>query len=130
MEANDDVTFCATVDFFTVFPFLNTFVDEAAFKTGGGRRRGTTDAAFAADDDATTREDLLLPEEAVIFSLSLSKIMCATASLFVADFVLILKNFCKEAVFFCFMLYWCGYVYVNLDFKRVNVEYACGTLNH
>jgi hypothetical protein len=74
-ESNDDVTFCATVDFFTVFPFFNTFVDEAAFKTGGGRRRGTTDAAFAADDDATTREDLLLPEEAVIFSLSLSKIM-------------------------------------------------------
>tara|TARA_B100001142_G_scaffold87737_1_gene89474 strand:+ start:118 stop:375 length:258 start_codon:yes stop_codon:yes gene_type:complete len=69
MESNDDVTFCATVDFFTVFPFFNTFVDEAAFKTGGGRRReGTADA-----EDATTREDLLLPEEAVIFSLTLSK---------------------------------------------------------
>ena len=73
MESNDDVTFCATVDFFTVFPFFNTFVDEAAFKTGGGRRRGTTDA-FAAEDDATTREDLFLPfVEAVIFSLSLSR---------------------------------------------------------
>ena len=72
MESNDDVTFCATVDFFTVFPFFNTFVDEAA-KTGVGRRREGT---AAADDDATTREDLLLPfVEAVIFSLSLSKII-------------------------------------------------------
>ena len=72
MESNDDVTFCATVDFFlpiVVFAFFNTFVDEAA-KTGGGRRREGT---AAADDDATTREDLLLPEEAVIFSLTLSK---------------------------------------------------------
>ena len=76
MESNDDVPFCATVDFFlpiVVFAFFNTFVDEAAFKTGGGQRRGTTDA-FAAEDDATTREDLLLPfVEAVIFSLSLSR---------------------------------------------------------
>jgi hypothetical protein len=73
MESNDDVTFCATVDFFFPIAFLNTFVDEAAFKTGEGRRRGTT-AAFAAEDDATTREDLLLPfVEAVIFSLSLSR---------------------------------------------------------
>ena len=33
MESNDDVTFCATVDFFlpiVVFAFFNTFVDEAA----------------------------------------------------------------------------------------------------
>ena len=49
-------------------------------------------------------------------------------------FVLLLKNFRKEeqslflfcekrgtAVLVC--------VCVNLDFKRVNVEYACGTLN-
>ena len=50
MESNDDVTFCATVDFFlpiVVFAFFNTFVDEAA-KTGGGRRREGT---AAADDD-------------------------------------------------------------------------------
>ena len=49
-------------------------------------------------------------------------------------FVLILKKFRKEAVFFCFVRtrYCCTgmCVYVNLDFKRVNVEYARGTLNY
>ena len=85
MESNDDVTFCATVDFFfpiVVFAFFNTFVDEAA-KMGGGRRREGT---AAADDDATTREDLLLPEEAVIFSISFKIVSNSFWSFFCADF--------------------------------------------
>ena len=58
------------------------------FKTGGGRRReGTADA-----EDATTREDLLLPEEAVIFSLSFKSFFCA-------DFE---KFFAKKQSFFLF----------------------------
>ena len=48
--------------------------------------------------------------------------------------MLILKNFRKEADFFCFVrneVFCCTSVCVcvNLDFKRVNVEYARGTLN-
>ena len=96
MESNDDVTFCATVDFFlpiVVFAFFNTFVDEAA-KTGGGRRREGT---AAADDDATTREDLLLPEEAVIFSLSFKIVSNSFENFFCAD---IEKFFAKKQSFF------------------------------
>ena len=104
MDSNDDVTFCATVDFFKIFAaFFNTFVDEAA-KTGGGRRRGTT-AAFAAEDDATTREDLLLPEEAVIFSLSSSysfKNVSKFLELFCGCFWLIFEKILQKAVFFLF----------------------------
>jgi hypothetical protein len=98
MESNDDVTFCATVDFFlpiVVFAFFNTFVDEAA-KTGGGRRREGT---AATDDDATTREDLLLPEEAVIFSLSFKIVSNSFESFFCADFE---KFFAKKQSFFLF----------------------------
>jgi hypothetical protein len=129
MESNDDVTFCATVDFFfpiVVFAFINTFVDEAA-KTGGGRRREGT---AAADDDATTREDLLLPEEAVIFSLSFKIVSNSSWSFFCADFE---KFSQRSRVFFCFVrneVLVCVCMYVNLDFKRVNVEYARGTLNY
>ena len=96
MESNDDVTFCATVDFFlpiVVFAFFNTFVDEAA-KTGGGRRREGT---AAADDDATTREDLLLPEEAVIFSLSFKIVSNSFENFFCAD---IEKFLAKKQSFF------------------------------
>ena len=131
MESNDDVTFCATVDFFfpiVVFAFFNTFVDEAA-KTGGGRRREGT---AAADDDATTREDLLLPEEAVIFSISFKIVSNSFENFFCADFE---KFSQRSSLFFCFVrneVFCCTGVcaYVNLDFKRVNVEYACGTLNY
>ena len=97
MESNDDVTFCATVDFFfpiVVFAFFNTFVDEAA-KTGGGRRREGT---AAADDDATTREDLLLPEEAVIFSLSFKIVRNSFENFFCAAF----EIFAKKQSFFLF----------------------------
>ena len=45
-----------------------------------------------------------------------------------------MKNFCKKQTFFVLLetRHCCTgmYVYVNLDFKRVNVEYACGTLNY
>ena len=98
MESNDDVTFCATVDFFfpiVVFAFFNTFVDEAAFKTGGGRRREGT---AATDEDATTREDLLLPEEAVIFSLLFQDCEQLFRDFFCAAFEIL-----QRSLFFCFV---------------------------
>ena len=96
MESNDDVTFCATVDFFTVvFLFL------IPLSTKPPKRE--------EDDDGREQLPLMTTrrlaktsssQKKPSFSLSLFKNKQLFRELF---FVQILADFRKEAVFFCFV---------------------------